>query len=48
MQSLLGILSTYDLGASSYITKPVTFSGLVDAMETMTDYWLQIVTLPTR
>ncbi len=40
------ILRTYDLGASSFITKPVTFDGLIKTMETMTEYWLQIVSLP--
>jgi len=40
------ILRTYDLGASSYITKPVTFQGLVDIMENLKDYWFKIVRLP--
>ncbi len=40
------ILRTYDLGVASYISKPVTFVGLIDAMEKLTDYWVQIVTLP--
>ncbi len=42
------ILRTYDLGASSFITKPVTFADLVRTMETVTDYWLQIVSLPRQ
>jgi CheY-like chemotaxis protein len=40
------ILKTYDLGVSSFITKPVTFSGLVDAMRTLSKYWFEIVELP--
>lgn len=40
------IISTYDLSASSYITKPVTFEGLVDIVRTLSKYWLQIVELP--
>ncbi len=40
------IARTYDLGASSFITKPVSFDDLVRTMKTVTDYWLQIVTLP--
>jgi CheY-like chemotaxis protein len=40
------ILRTYDLGASSYVTKPVTFSSLVDVISTMGRYWLEIVELP--
>jgi CheY-like chemotaxis protein len=40
------ILKTYDLGVSSFISKPVTFSGLVDAMRTLSKYWFEIVELP--
>jgi CheY-like chemotaxis protein len=40
------ILRTYDLGASSYVTKPVTFGGLVDVIQTLGKYWLEIVELP--
>jgi CheY-like chemotaxis protein len=42
------VLATYDLGVSSFITKPVTFGGLVDVMKTWTQYWLEIVELPDR
>jgi CheY-like chemotaxis protein len=37
---------SYDLGASSYITKPVTFDGLVEVMRSFGRYWLEIVELP--
>ncbi len=40
------ILRSYDLGANSYITKPVTFPGLVSAIKSLGKYWLQIVELP--
>jgi len=40
------ILRTYNLGVSSFIAKPVTFSGLVDAMRTLSKYWFEIVELP--
>ena len=40
------VLATYDLGVSSFITKPVTFGGLVDVMKTWTQYWFEIVELP--
>jgi CheY-like chemotaxis protein len=40
------VLSSYDLGVSSFITKPVTFGGLVDVMRTWSDYWFEIVELP--
>src|SRR4051812_33063009 len=40
------ILRTYDLRASSYISKPVTFEGLVEVIRTLGKYWLEIVELP--
>ena len=40
------ILRSYDLGVSGFITKPVTFEGLVKVMQTINMYWLQIVELP--
>src|SRR5258706_3319398 len=40
------VTRTYDLGVNSFITKPVTFDGLVRAMEAFSRYWLEIVQLP--
>ena len=40
------ILRTYNLGVNSFITKPVTFSSLVDIMKTLGKYWFEIVELP--
>lgn len=40
------IARTYALSASSYITKPVTFDGLLDVVRTLGKYWLEIVELP--
>jgi two-component system response regulator len=40
------IFRSYDSGASSYITKPVTFDRLVDLMRTMGQYWIEFVELP--
>src|SRR5207245_2673712 len=40
------IYRTYDLGVSSYVTKPVSFEGLVDVMKAIGRYWLEIVALP--
>jgi two-component system response regulator len=40
------ILRTYDLSATSYISKPVTFERLVDVIKTLGKYWLEIVELP--
>jgi CheY-like chemotaxis protein len=40
------ILRAYDLGANSFITKPVTFDRLVDIVRTLGMYWFNIVQLP--
>jgi CheY-like chemotaxis protein len=36
----------YELGANSYIAKPVSFEGLARVMRALTQYWFQIVKLP--
>lgn len=41
------IMRSYDIGAASYITKPVTFDGLVEAIRGLGQYWVQIVRLPS-
>lgn len=40
------IVRTYGLGVSSFITKPVTFDALVDAVKVLCRYWIEIVALP--
>ena len=40
------IYRTYDLGVNSFVTKPVTFEGLVSVMKTLGRYWFEIVELP--
>jgi CheY-like chemotaxis protein len=40
------VIRSYHLGVNSFITKPVTFSGLVKAMNVLGRYWLEIVELP--
>jgi CheY-like chemotaxis protein len=40
------ILKSYSLGANSYITKPVTFEGLIEVMKELKRYWFEIVELP--
>ena len=40
------IFRSYDLGASSFITKPVTFDRLVELMRTLGQYWVEFVELP--
>lgn len=41
------ICRSYDLGASSFITKPVTFPALVEVMNGIGSYWFELVELPT-
>jgi CheY-like chemotaxis protein len=40
------IFRSYDFGASSFITKPVTFDRLVELMKALGDYWVEFVELP--
>jgi CheY-like chemotaxis protein len=40
------ILRSYELHANSYITKPVTFEGLVQVIKAIGLYWFGIVELP--
>ena len=41
------ILKSYNLGVNSFITKPVTFTELVEVMKTLNKYWFEIVELPS-
>jgi len=42
------IIESYDLGVNAYVTKPVTFEGLVDAIQALGDFWFEIVKLPSE
>lgn len=42
------IAACYDCGANSYITKAVSFEGLVDTMRQVGTYWAETVQLPPR
>jgi len=42
------VVRSYDLGVNSFITKPVTFDGLVEALRTWQRYWFELVELPDR
>jgi DNA-binding NarL/FixJ family response regulator len=42
------VFRSYDLGVSGYITKPVTFDGLVKAMSELGRYWFELVELPDQ
>ncbi|HET9300368.1 MAG TPA: response regulator [Candidatus Polarisedimenticolaceae bacterium] len=42
------VFRTYDLGVNSFITKPVSFEGLVEVVRILGHYWFEIVELPAR
>ena len=42
------ILSTYDLGVSGFIIKPVTFESLVSLLKTVSKYWFEVVEPPPQ
>jgi CheY-like chemotaxis protein len=42
------IESTYDMGISSYICKPVSFDKLIALVNTLGDYWFNLVELPSN
>lgn len=41
-----GINRCYELGASTFITKPVTFSGFLNVVGELRLYWFSLVELP--
>jgi CheY-like chemotaxis protein len=41
------VVRSYDLGVNSFITKPATFAGLVEALGRWEQYWFELVQLPT-
>ena len=40
------IASSYDLGANSYITKPLNFDDFLGVVKQLGEYWLELVSLP--
>jgi CheY-like chemotaxis protein len=40
------IYKSYETGSNSYVSKPVTFEGLVDVIRSLGRYWFEIVELP--
>lgn len=42
------VLSSYDLQASSYVTKPVDFGQFVDVVRKLREFWLCVVRYPER
>ena len=44
----IDVAQIYDLGANSFISKPVTFDSLVKVMRILGNYWCDIVELPVK
>lgn len=42
------VYRSYDLGVNSFISKPVTFQGLVKVMKVVGRYWFEIVARPNN
>ncbi len=40
------VVGSYDMGAASFISKPVTFQGLVEAVAVFSRYWVELVETP--
>ncbi len=40
------VFHSYDSGASSFISKAVTFEGLIEVMRVLGRYWFEVVELP--
>ncbi len=40
------VIKTYDLGANSFITKPVSFKNFIEVVTAITDYWFRISRIP--
>jgi two-component system, response regulator len=40
------VARSYDMGVNSFIIKPVSFEGLVEMIQSLTDYWFNVVALP--
>jgi CheY-like chemotaxis protein len=42
------IAEAYDLHANCYVTKPVGFHGLAQCVQSISDFWFSVVTMPPR
>jgi CheY-like chemotaxis protein len=40
------ILESYNLGVNAFVTKPVSFDALADAMDSLGAFWFDLVKLP--
>lgn len=42
------VVSAYDLGAAGYIVKPVDIDQFIDVVQSLKDYWITVVRMPTH
>jgi len=42
------IIKSYDLNANCYVTKPVNFDQFIKVVQSINDFWLTIVKLPSN
>ena len=42
------ILRAYDLHANAYVTKPLDFNQFLRVIESIVNFWLEIVKLPSK
>jgi two-component system, response regulator len=42
------IQSCYQAGANTYVQKPVSFEGLIEAIKRLKEYWFEIALLPKK
>lgn len=42
------IIRSYNLGVNCFVTKPVTYPGLVDVVRQLNSFWFELVELPRQ
>ncbi len=47
-QSEEDVVRSYDLGVNSFIVKPTSFNGLVEAMQSVISYWAETCRIPRK
>jgi DNA-binding response OmpR family regulator len=40
------VIKSYERHANAYLTKPVDFEGFIDVVNSLEEFWLQVVKLP--
>jgi DNA-binding response OmpR family regulator len=45
-QDEVGVIHSYDLGVSSFITKPVTFAEWIEVTKALDKCWIEIIATP--